>query len=119
MFTKVSIDIRKLRDYCLNPYHPIGKHKARVFSSQLGIEKSDAQWLKDTIVEKIKDAEIEWLHEDEYGKRCSANLRLACIIHQEICLWTRRLENGGGNVHVYVEQTIFEITQSTGKFCRN
>ena len=76
MFTKVSIDIRKLRDYCLNPYHPIGKHKARVFSSQLGIEKSDAQWLKDTIVEKIKDAEIEWLHEDEYGKRCSANLRL-------------------------------------------
>jgi len=43
---------------------------------------------------------------------------LACIIHQEFWLWIRRLGNGGGNVHVYVEQTIFEITQSTGKFRR-
>jgi len=76
MFTKVSVDIRKLRDYCLNPHHPVGKHKARVFLSHLGIERRDAQWLKENIIEKIKDAEIEWVQEDEYGKRCSADLKL-------------------------------------------
>jgi hypothetical protein len=31
-FFNASIDLRKLSDYCLNPLHPIGKHKARVFS---------------------------------------------------------------------------------------
>lgn len=76
MFTQVSIDIRKLRDYCLNPHHPVGKHKARVFLSQLGIKKSDAKWLKAKLIEKIKDADIEWAHEDEYGKRCTADLKL-------------------------------------------
>lgn len=76
MFTNVSIDIRKLKDYCLNPHHPVGKHKAKVFLSQLGIKRSDAQWLKEIFIDKIKDADIEWAHEDEYGKRCSADLNL-------------------------------------------
>jgi len=31
------VDIRKLRDYCLNPDHDEGKHKARLFSSILDI----------------------------------------------------------------------------------
>lgn len=30
------IDIAKLRDYSLNPNHPEGKHKARVFQAKLG-----------------------------------------------------------------------------------
>jgi hypothetical protein len=30
------IAIEKLRNYCLDPEHPRGKHKARVFSSVLG-----------------------------------------------------------------------------------
>lgn len=30
------VDIAKLRDYCLNPLHDEGKHKARVFASALG-----------------------------------------------------------------------------------
>ncbi len=76
MFEKVSIDIRKLEDYCLNPHHPVGKHKARVFLSQLGIRQVDAEWMKETIMEKIKHAGIVWGHEDEYGKRCSADLKL-------------------------------------------
>lgn len=76
MFTKITVDNRKLRDYCLNPHHPVGKHKARVFSSQLGLKRGDAHWLKKEITEKIKDADIEWGREDEYGKRGSAELEL-------------------------------------------
>jgi hypothetical protein len=36
------VDIRKLRDYCLNPLHDEGKHKARLFASALGMTVADA-----------------------------------------------------------------------------
>lgn len=76
MFRNVTIDIRKLRDYCLNPYHPVGKHKARVFSAQLGLERRDAGILKEEIIRNIKHAEIHKEFEDEYGIRYSANIEL-------------------------------------------
>ena len=76
MFVKVSIDIRKLRDYCLNPHHPVGKHKARVFLSQLGLRRNDAQTLKEKITEKMENAEIVHTFSDEYGKRFLADLEL-------------------------------------------
>jgi hypothetical protein len=40
------VDIAKIRDYCLNPDHPEGKHKARVFLNKLGVTKSDADHLR-------------------------------------------------------------------------
>jgi hypothetical protein len=36
------IDIAKLRDYCLNPNHPEGKHKARAFLEKLDMRRDDA-----------------------------------------------------------------------------
>jgi hypothetical protein len=44
-------DLTKLRDYCLNPYHEDGKHKARVFKSALGVDRADAGWLRERILE--------------------------------------------------------------------
>jgi hypothetical protein len=40
------VDIRKLRDYCLNPEHENGKHKARLFASILGMTADDAEELR-------------------------------------------------------------------------
>lgn len=34
---KAVIPEGKLEDYCLNPFHPDGKHKAKVFGKALGI----------------------------------------------------------------------------------
>jgi hypothetical protein len=34
---RAVVDIRKLRDYCLNPQHDEGKHKARLFAVALGM----------------------------------------------------------------------------------
>ncbi len=34
---RAVVDIAKLRDYCLNPAHPRGRHKARVFAAALGL----------------------------------------------------------------------------------
>ena len=38
------VDIRKLLEYCLNPQHPRGRNKARVFAS-VGIREADAEEL--------------------------------------------------------------------------
>jgi hypothetical protein len=46
------VEIEKLRDYSLNPNHPVGKHKARVFKAALGITLEDAEWLRDRALER-------------------------------------------------------------------
>jgi hypothetical protein len=47
------IDIRKLRDYCLNLNHDTGKHKARLFLSILGMTAEDAEDLRLILLEAI------------------------------------------------------------------
>jgi hypothetical protein len=44
-------DIEKFRDYCLNPEHPVGKHKARVFKAALGFTQEDAEPLREMVLE--------------------------------------------------------------------
>ena len=63
------IDPVKLRDYCLSPEHPRGKHKARVFQSVLGLEHKDWQLLADAIRENL--AAGSWVADstDEFGSR--------------------------------------------------
>ena len=45
------VEIEKLRDYSLNPIHPVGKHKARVFRAALGITNGEAEWLRERALE--------------------------------------------------------------------
>jgi hypothetical protein len=45
------VEIEKLRNYSLNPNHPVGKHKARVFRAVLGITLKDANWLRERALE--------------------------------------------------------------------
>jgi hypothetical protein len=48
---RAVVDVTKLRDYCLNPGHEDGKHKARVFAAALGIGRDDAGWLRDRLLQ--------------------------------------------------------------------
>ena len=63
------IAIEKLRDYCLNPEHPRGKHKARVFKSSLGLGAEDADELKKQIERKVLEGDCEEAGSDQYGRR--------------------------------------------------
>jgi hypothetical protein len=63
------IDIEKLRDYCLNPNHPEGKHKARAFHEKLGLERTDAELLRSLILEAILKAEAVEQSATKYGRR--------------------------------------------------
>jgi hypothetical protein len=63
------IDIRKLRDYSLNPDHDRGKHKARLFLAILGLDADDVAELEALIVEAIQIHEAIPSDADDYGQR--------------------------------------------------
>lgn len=50
---KAYIDDQKLTGYCLSETHIVGKHKARVFKSALGLTSVDYLTLKDTILTAV------------------------------------------------------------------
>ena len=52
---RAIVDIVKLRDYCLNPLHPVGRHKARVFQAALGIGREDAEALRMILLAAARD----------------------------------------------------------------
>ena len=63
------VDIRKLRDYCLSREHDDGKHKARLFSSILGMTADNAEELRQILLEVIKTHEARLGRQDEFGQR--------------------------------------------------
>src|SRR4051812_26318630 len=63
------IDPRKVMDYCLNPDHDDGKHKALLFEVLLGITLDNGQLLLEALADAAsnRDAVIGKL--DKYGQR--------------------------------------------------
>ena len=66
---KAIVEIRKLRDYCLNTEHRIGKHKARLFQALLGLTIEDAAALQAVLRDIVKTHEAELGDNDEHGQR--------------------------------------------------
>ena len=63
------VEVRKLRDYCLSPDHPRGRHKARVFASALGLTAEDAEEVREALLSAALSGEADPAQEDEFGKR--------------------------------------------------
>ena len=63
------VDIRKLCDYCLNSEHDNCKHKARLFSSILGMTANNAEELRQILLEVIQTHEAQLGRQDEFGQR--------------------------------------------------
>jgi hypothetical protein len=70
------VDIAKLRDYCLNPSHPRGRHKARIFAAILGLMQADAEFLRQELLRAARDADASEGEADEYGKRYIVDFQL-------------------------------------------
>jgi hypothetical protein len=52
---KTFVDIKKLNGYCLNTAHERGKHKARLFSSILGLTSDNAEKLRKRLLEAARN----------------------------------------------------------------
>ena len=70
------VDIRKLRDYCLNPDHDDGKHKARLFSSSLGMTADHAEELRQILLKAVKTHAARLGRQDEFGQRYTLDFTL-------------------------------------------
>ena len=64
-----TVDIRKLRDYCLSPDHRRGRYKARVFEAALGIRPEHAERLREALLAAAVDGNAVAGVHDEYGER--------------------------------------------------
>ena len=71
------LDIRKLEDYCLNPTHPVGRHKARVFREALGIGRDDSARLVVEFLEAARTGAASPAGADEWGSRWSVDVAIS------------------------------------------
>jgi hypothetical protein len=63
------VDVTKLRGYSLSAAHPDGKHKARVFASVLGLAETDAEWLRERLLEAARQLECQLGRRTAHGQR--------------------------------------------------
>jgi hypothetical protein len=71
---KAIINPSKLTEYALNPVHPVGKHKARVFESALGFNKNNAGDLMKQIQQGFKNNTPIAGKIDQYGERFTVDI---------------------------------------------
>ena len=62
------VDIRKLLEYCLNPQHPRGRNKARVFAS-VGIREADAEELRTALFAAARGTDVQLGVANVHGQR--------------------------------------------------
>ena len=66
------VEISQLRDYCLDPHHPRGRHKDRVFLSGTGFEAERRRpSLQSTLLLAARDEDAVPGEADHYGNRYS------------------------------------------------
>jgi len=73
---RAFVDIAKLRDYSLDPVHPEGKHKARVFAAALGLSRNDAEWLREQLLAAAQAHECQPGRKTGHGQRYSVDFTL-------------------------------------------
>jgi hypothetical protein len=66
---RVVVELEKLTDYCLNPDHPRGKHKARVFKSICGLTSENAELLRQQLLEAAEQGEAQQIQPSVHGER--------------------------------------------------
>ena len=73
---RAVVDNRKLLDYCLNPQHPRGRNKARVFAA-VGIWQSNVEELRTALLAAAKNTDAQPGVANAYGQRYVVDFDLA------------------------------------------
>ncbi|MEH2177073.1 DUF6883 domain-containing protein [Nostoc sp.] len=63
------VEIDKIAGYCLNPEHPEGKHKARIFKSALGLNLDDAEELQAILLQAVANYDAIPGKKNPYGQK--------------------------------------------------
>ncbi|WP_295391933.1 DUF6883 domain-containing protein [uncultured Thiodictyon sp.] len=73
---RAFVDLQKRRGYCLNPAHPRGQHKARVFAAALGITAREAAWLRTAFMRAACTHDATAGEADAYGRRYDLDISI-------------------------------------------
>jgi hypothetical protein len=91
---RAVVDIRKLRDYCLNVEHDDGKHKARLFAASLGMTSADAPALRRMLIRAVHMHDAQLGRRDAYGQRYIVDIPLEWHGRQAIIRTAWIMEHG-------------------------
>ena len=83
-FDQAFIDEAKLKEYCLNENHPVGKHKARLFLSKLSLTSTHSSILKEKILEGIAHSEAVKKYTGSYGEQYSVEFKIRNFGEEQI-----------------------------------
>jgi hypothetical protein len=70
------VDIKKLREYCLDLKHPRGRHKARVFERALDITLRDAELLRTALLRAAVEREATLGRRDAFWQNYMLDFEL-------------------------------------------
>lgn len=68
---RAVVDRAKLAGYALNPDHPVGRNKARVFRATLGVTQDDAGLLEAALLAAVAEHDGALERSDAYGAHYS------------------------------------------------
>lgn len=71
------VEDAKLREYVLNPLHPIGKHHAVLFERLLGIERGNAGILKEALLSAAANEDVTREGVTPYGRKFEIRFSLS------------------------------------------
>ena len=71
-----TINPKKITESALNPEHPVGGNKAKVFESALGYNQSNADDLMRQIYDKLPSNEAVLGKLDQYGQRYTVDISI-------------------------------------------
>jgi len=74
------INLRKLAEYCLDPTHPVGLHKAVVFEAALGFTMDDVGALRDLLLDAVLRYEAAVGRLDEFGQRYAVDFPVSTAV---------------------------------------
>jgi hypothetical protein len=93
-YQKAVIPDEKIFDYCLNPNHERGRHKAKVFKKVFGLTQQDGELLKSAILEQLGKFEIETMAENKFGRIFSIPMRITLFGVTDEIMTAWIIENG-------------------------
>jgi Domain of unknown function (DUF4926) len=81
---RAIVDIKKLRDYCLNADSPRGKNKARLFASMLGITAAHAPKLRERLLQVARTEQARLGELDNFGQRYTIDFEMETDVEKAI-----------------------------------
>ncbi|WP_312972844.1 DUF6883 domain-containing protein [Atlantibacter sp.] len=82
------VDYRKLSTYSLDPNHPTGGHKARVFQSALGYNPTNANILGARVQEGILSAPAKMLEPINFGQKMAVDMPILGVNGETVTVRT-------------------------------